>query len=439
MFKAIKHPPLFRLWIGQALSSVGDEIYRVGLTWIAIGLIGADTGYLAAGQAAALMTLSFVGGRWADQWDALRLMIRTDLARMLIVLIPVIYAYFFKLNIGVLWVVALSLSGLSAFFDPALQSCLPKFSSDLETLRSANGLMSTTVRLARMVGPAIVGLLAAFVPMIHFFTLDAATFAISALSVYLVIHYQIQSSAPAPASASAPAPAQDRTMASGHPRRAIATKPPRSSRPSFSAAIRSGFEAVQRTPGFGYVMWARAITGGTWNLAVTMGFALLVHHLTNGNPQAFGLAIASYGLGNFLGALVFGNLRRSRSEHMMYWGYILLGIGFIGIGSSPSMRWVLICAPFAGFCGPINDLAFIDMVQDKFAIAEIPRIFRFKMAIETAATLLAMSASPTLFKSIGVGWTIVACGLVWVVCGLWGLRRHTPPAERACVSSEVVI
>lgn len=53
MLKALRHRAISRLWFGQALSSVGDEIYRVGLTWLAVGLIGADTGYLTAGQAAA--------------------------------------------------------------------------------------------------------------------------------------------------------------------------------------------------------------------------------------------------------------------------------------------------------------------------------------------------------------------------------------------------
>ena len=59
MIKALKEPQIFRLWIGQALSSVGDEIYRVGLTWFAVGLMGANTGYLSAGQTASLMLLSF--------------------------------------------------------------------------------------------------------------------------------------------------------------------------------------------------------------------------------------------------------------------------------------------------------------------------------------------------------------------------------------------
>jgi hypothetical protein len=38
MIKALRQPGIKRLWFGQAFSSVGDEIYRVGLTWFAVGL-----------------------------------------------------------------------------------------------------------------------------------------------------------------------------------------------------------------------------------------------------------------------------------------------------------------------------------------------------------------------------------------------------------------
>src|ERR1700733_8829324 len=107
MLKALRVGPIRKLWIGQALSSIGDEIYRVGLTWIAVGLIGENTGYLNCAQLAALMILSFVGGKWADRWDPLPTMMRVDLSRTLIVLIPVVYSFFAPLSLTLLVTVAI--------------------------------------------------------------------------------------------------------------------------------------------------------------------------------------------------------------------------------------------------------------------------------------------------------------------------------------------
>ena len=88
MLKALRRRGIALLWGGQALSAVGDEIYRVALIWLAVGLIGERAGYLAAAQLLALFFLSLLGGHWADEWDHRRTMIAADLSRGLIVLLP---------------------------------------------------------------------------------------------------------------------------------------------------------------------------------------------------------------------------------------------------------------------------------------------------------------------------------------------------------------
>src|SRR3954471_446473 len=86
LYRALSHPPIFVLWAGEALSAVGDEIYKVALTWIAVGMIGANAGYISAAQAGAILVFGLIGGYWADRWDSLRTMLYADIARGLIVL-----------------------------------------------------------------------------------------------------------------------------------------------------------------------------------------------------------------------------------------------------------------------------------------------------------------------------------------------------------------
>ena len=393
MLKALRNRSIAKLWYGQALSSIGDEIYRVGLTWLAVGLIGANTGYLAAGQSAALMALSFVGGKWADRWDPLATMVRTDLLRSGIVLIPVAFSFFMPVPLWLLVIVALLLSALSAFFDPALQCSLPRFSEKLETLRAATGLMSTTVRLARMVGPAIVGFLAGLIPPIHFFTLDALSFAVSAYSVR-----SLKIEAP-------PDPI---------PRKII-------KHISFTEAITAGFLSVRERSGMTYMMLSKALTSGTWTLAYNLGFALLVQQIAPNDTRSFGLLIAAYGMGNFAGALYFGNCQRRRAGLLMYFGYVWIGFGFALIALAPTLPWMMAAAVFTGFSGPMNELSFVDTVQDRFPIGDITRIFRLRMATETSVTLVLMLLSPFLFKLLSVRFVIGLCGLASIGIGLTGL------------------
>ena len=52
MLRGLRKRAIALLWGGQALSAIGDEIYRVALIWLAVGLVGADAGYLAAARGA---------------------------------------------------------------------------------------------------------------------------------------------------------------------------------------------------------------------------------------------------------------------------------------------------------------------------------------------------------------------------------------------------
>lgn len=401
MLKALRQPQLFRLWLGQTFSSLGDEIYRVGLTWFAIGLLGADTGYLTAGQTAALMLLSFFGGKWADRWHPIKTMVSVDLIRAFIVLIPVTISYFGTVSISCLWIVALTLAALSAFFDPATQATIPILAKDNKTLQATNGLMGTTIRLARMVGPAIVGLFAALIPMIHFFTLDALTFIISAICVYPLIKF-------------------------------VPTDPETIKRTDFKESIKASFRLIRQRAGMRYIFLAKALTSGTWSMALMIGFPLLVHNSTGGDARSFGLVMASYGVGNFAGAIFFGSRLRSRLMRMLFGGYVWLGMGFILIGIAPTIGWIVLAACFTGFSGPMNDLAFIDLVQKEFAIKDLAKIFRLRITVESAGTLFFTLISPILIKTITVRGVIVLCGTIWILVGVLGyhlLKQQDKNAE----------
>lgn len=81
LIKALKDRAVSRLWFGQLGSSIGDEIYRVAFIWIAVDLIGSETGYLASLQVFAILVFGVFGGKWADRWSAYRTMIWIDLSR----------------------------------------------------------------------------------------------------------------------------------------------------------------------------------------------------------------------------------------------------------------------------------------------------------------------------------------------------------------------
>src|SRR4051794_32860763 len=71
---ALRAPPIRLLWLGQILSSIGDQFYLVAVLWLALDLVGHDAGFISAGNAAAVFAVALTAGAWADRWDARRTM-----------------------------------------------------------------------------------------------------------------------------------------------------------------------------------------------------------------------------------------------------------------------------------------------------------------------------------------------------------------------------
>jgi hypothetical protein len=185
--------------------------------------------------------------------------------------------------------------------------------------------------------------------------------------------------------------------------------------------VSEGFRLVGRSRSMSYMMLAKMICGGTWNLAYGLGLALLVQHLAPNDMRAFSWVLGTYGLGNLAAALILGNMPRVRLTTLVYWGYLVLGGGFLLMASAPSVPWLMAAAAFAAVGGPLNDLPFVDLIQSRYSIEDIPKVFRLRTALDTAATLLGMLLAPTLFTAYDVPTVVGFCGLITLLVGVAGL------------------
>ncbi len=388
ILRALRDRATALLWAGQALSAVGDEIYRVALIWLAVLMIGDRAGYLAAAQLSALFALSLAGGHWADAWDHRRTMIAVDLSRGVIVLLPVAAYFWGRVSLPVLFAVAVPVSALSAFFDPSLQATIPDVAEDVDRRQAATALMATTTRLARTVGPGLVAALARLVPMIQFFTVDALSFLCSALSIRALPRVE-------------------------RPR-------PRPRRGAFKDSLAAGWRAVAGDRVMRDLLLVRASVAASWALAYGLGLPLIVAGRAPGDLRAFGSVVACYGAGNVLGALILGQVRRRRPWRISYAGYLWLGLGFLAMGLTRGLAQLRAASFLAAIGGPINDVPFYDLLQAAYPV-ELPRIFRFVRSCETGAGLLVMAASPLLLRAFGPTPVVAGCGAAMAALGLGGL------------------
>ena len=393
LFRALRHRPIFVLWSGEAFSAIGDEIYKVALIWLTVKLIGADAGYLAASQAGAVLLFGLVGGLWADSWDPRRTMFTTDVVRAGLVLLPVVWLQFGGLNLYLLFTMAIAVAALNAFFEPAMQAVVPRLVADRQLLQATNGLMGTTSRLARAVGPAVVGALTGVIPTIHFFTLDSISFGVSAFAIA-----RLKRDLP--------------------PFTGLGKK-----NTGVLKEVASGFEIARGDPRVRYILQSKAITSGLWNLVLPLGIALLVTRRFPGNVQAYGFLLASYGIGNIISALVLSNVNMIRPMRVMGQGFLLMGSCFVGMALAPALWQKSLFLALSAVGGPMNDLAHIDVFQHRFPSQDLVRVMRFRMAIEYGGMCLCLLAAPLCFRLLEPEQVISLAGGITALVGVWGWVR----------------
>ncbi len=400
LLKALRNRAVSRLWIGQLGSAIGDDIYRVAFIWLAVDLIGPNTGYLASLQVLAVLIFGVFGGKWADRWSPYQTMIRVDILRAIITLTPVVLFYLHRPSFTALVISSILLAGLGAFFEPAMQSVLPVVAGDLSTLKAANGLMSTTLRLARVMGPAIIGLISTFAATIHFFTLNSFSYLFSALSVY-----SIKKDIPKIATTHR------------HDGQHILS--------SFLVSLRS----ARSHPIVFRSLVAKAANAGSWGVVHGLGIALLIHEISPKDVKAFGMVMGSYGVGNVASAIFLGNRERKHPERMIYVGLVWLGVCFMLMSITTSFPLFLLFTCIAAMGGPMNDLPFADIVQSEFSLVDIPRVFRVRMIFENLSHLVFLLIAPFLFHTFPVRSVIFGCGLFGLLIALYGLTKVSPPKQ----------
>lgn len=180
MLRALAHRDFRNLWIGQAVSTLGDRLIVVALA-LYVTDIGSptDVGIVLAANMTPFILLLLLGGVWADRLPRQRVMVATDLVRF--ALHALLAALVLAGDVPI-WQIAVieALFGASmAFFRPAYTGLLPLTVPE-EDIQAAQALTGITNTVGQFVGPAVATALVLGLGAGWAFAVDALTFLVSA-------------------------------------------------------------------------------------------------------------------------------------------------------------------------------------------------------------------------------------------------------------------
>jgi MFS family permease len=150
------------LWVGEAVSALGDQFALVALPWLALLLTGSA---LALGTVLAVMAIPralfmLVGGAFVDRLSPRRVMLVSNAVRLVAVSVLGLIVLAGAAQLWMLYVFAIVFGIADAFFYPAQTAIVPELVEG-EQLQQANGITQGTTQLTVLIGPALAGLVIA--------------------------------------------------------------------------------------------------------------------------------------------------------------------------------------------------------------------------------------------------------------------------------------
>ena len=147
------------LWLGEAISTLGDQFAFIALPWLALLLTGSALalGGVMATMAVPRAVLMIVGGAYVDRLSPRRVMLLSNAARLVTVTALGLIVLGGAAQLWMLFAFALAFGIADAFFYPAQTAIVPELVQG-EQLQKANGLVQGTAQLSVLVGPALAGL-----------------------------------------------------------------------------------------------------------------------------------------------------------------------------------------------------------------------------------------------------------------------------------------
>ncbi|MFA6499115.1 MAG: MFS transporter [Desulfurivibrionaceae bacterium] len=173
----------YRLFVaGQGVSLVGTWMQHVAMSWLVYRLTGSAILLGVVGFTSQIPTLfiSPVAGVLADRWDRRRLLLATQSLAMLQAAFLALVVLTGVVQVWQIILMSLILGVVNAFDIPIRQSFVVEMVEHREDLGNAIALTSSLVNGARLIGPAIAGLLIASVG-------EGICFILNALSYLAVI------------------------------------------------------------------------------------------------------------------------------------------------------------------------------------------------------------------------------------------------------------
>lgn len=399
-FAAFAIPNYRRYISGQSISLIGTWMQMAAQSWLVLTITRSATtlGLIVALQTLPVLLLGPYGGVIADRVDKLRLMTALQVAMGVQALVLGVLTVTGSVRLWEIGVLAALLGLNNAFENPARQSFMLEMVGP-ENLRNAVSLNSVLVNVARVIGPAVAGVLIATVGEGVCFLVNAASFVAVVASLMMLDRAMLTPSVPSPR-----APGQ----------------------------LREGLRYVRRTPELGVPLLMMALAGAlAYEFQVTL--PVMARQGLHAGATAYGFMTAAMGVGAVVGGLFVANKGRTGLPPLVL-AATAFGVVLLLAALAPNLPVEIVALAFAGGAS----ISFMSTGNSTLQLTAAPGMRGRVMSL----WFVAFQGSTPIGGPI-VGWVMAQAGaraglglggitcLLVALLGLLAVRRMRTDAPRA--------
>jgi MFS family permease len=401
-WRALRHRN-FRLFFGgQSISLIGTWMTRVATGWLV---------YRLTGSALLLGTISFAGqiptcllalfaGVWVDRLDRRQVLLWTQALSMVQSL--VLAAMTLSGRITIPWLLGLSVMQgcINAFDMPGRQAFMVKMVDDKRDLQNAIAINSSMVNMARLVGPALAGMLIAVSSEGWCFLIDGISYSAVIWSlVAMRLH----------------APVVERKTT------------------STLTELKAGWTYVSGFLPVRTILLLFAVVS-LMGMPFVVLMPIFAKSVLHGGPHTLGFLMASMGLGALISALSLVARKNVRGlVKMIPIAGTVFGLGLIGFGLSRNFWLSMIMLLIAGM-GMLQGMAVSNtVIQTIVSEDKRGRVMSYYTLAFMGMAPFGSLLAGTMAHAMGAPWTVVVNGCLVLLAAAWFATRM--PAVRREIRS----
>lgn len=317
-FTSMKHKNFRYYWIGMCVSLIGTWMQNIAQPWLAYTLTKSPflLSLIGALQFTPVLIFSLFAGVIIDKFPKKYILIFTQSASLIITFILAILVWTGKIQYWHILVMSTALGVVNAFDMPSRQSFVIELAGK-EDLMNAIALNSMAFNTARIIGPAIAGMVMGYFGVSVCFFANSISFAAVLVSLFFIKPMQIQSK-----------PKNENSML---------------------VQIKDGLKYIGHHDVLLYTLLVVAIVG-TFAPNFSVLVPVFAKEILKQKEAGFGILMSFMGFGSFLGAMSIATLSKSGpKKFIMYIVPLIVGAFLIITGFTNIYLLTGICLAVTGF------------------------------------------------------------------------------------------